>query len=70
MSDTFCPLPWNHLATHPHGVCTLCCESEQTDGMSQAFNDTVPRTLVSLQTVDDFLRSQTQIVLVVLENKC
>ena len=55
MSDTFCPLPWNHLATHPHGVCTLCCVSEQTDGMSQAYNDHIHgRKLITLQNVDDF----------------
>ena len=39
MSNTFCPLPWNHLATHPHGMCTLCCESEQTLNKSAAKND-------------------------------
>ena len=54
MSETFCPLPWNHLATHPHGVCTLCCESEQTEGISQAFNEGSIRQLITLQNVDDF----------------
>ena len=56
MSETFCSLPWNHLATHPHGVCTLCCESEQHQGMSQAFNgdEGLTRKLVTLQNVDDF----------------
>ena len=39
MSDTFCPLPWNHLATHPHGMCTLCCESEQALNKSAAMNN-------------------------------
>ena len=57
MSKTFCPLPWNHLATHPHGICTLCCESNQDDGISQAFNDTKNdafRKALTLQTVEDF----------------
>ena len=35
-SKTFCPLPWNHLATHPHGEVSLCCEATQVLGMSNA----------------------------------
>ena len=55
MSKTFCSLPWNHLATHPHGVCTLCCESEQQDGISQiSLNDGNPRRLLTLKNVTDF----------------
>ena len=57
MSETFCPLPWNHLATHPHGICTLCCESNQEEGQSQAFNNTnnkAFREFLTLQKVDDF----------------
>lgn len=30
MSKTFCPLPWMHLASHPMGHVTLCCESDMT----------------------------------------
>ena len=37
MSKTFCPLPWNHLATHPHGSVTLCCESEMHNRISESF---------------------------------
>ena len=57
MSETFCPLPWNHLATHPHGICTLCCESNQEEGQSQAFNETNNksfRKFLTLQDVSDF----------------
>jgi organic radical activating enzyme len=36
MSDTFCPLPWMHLATHPEGKATLCCVSDHTNNMSAA----------------------------------
>jgi hypothetical protein len=36
MSDTFCPLPWMHLATHPEGKCSLCCISDHTNNMSVA----------------------------------
>jgi len=38
MSKTFCPLPWTHLATHPHGSITLCCESDHTGRASEAKN--------------------------------
>ena len=57
MSESFCPLPWNHLATHPHGICTLCCESNQEEGQSQAFNETNNksfRKFLTLQDVTDF----------------
>ena len=38
MSNTFCPLPWKHLATHPHGSISLCCESDMNDRRSEACN--------------------------------
>lgn len=36
MSNTFCPLPWLHLGTHPHGGVTPCCISDHTDGKNRA----------------------------------
>ena len=36
MSNTLCPLPWMHLATHPEGKATLCCISDHTNNMSAA----------------------------------
>lgn len=36
MSNTFCPLPWVHLATHPDGKVTLCCVSDHTNNMNAA----------------------------------
>jgi len=38
MSKTFCPLPWNHLATHPNGSVTLCCESDMENRNSESYN--------------------------------
>ena len=38
MSKTYCPLPWQHLATHPHGGVTLCCISDHTGGLNRARN--------------------------------
>lgn len=37
-SKTFCPLPWTHLATHPHGAVTLCCEAMQENRVAEARN--------------------------------
>ena len=34
--DTFCPLPWLHLGTHPHGGVTPCCISDMTAGKNRA----------------------------------
>ena len=39
MADTFCVLPWMHLATHPHGGVTLCCVSDFTGNINAARND-------------------------------
>lgn len=38
MSKTYCPLPWMHLATHPHGSVTLCCEADQTNRVSESYD--------------------------------
>ena len=37
-SESFCVLPWIHLATHPHGGVSLCCRVDYTDGIGMAFN--------------------------------
>ena len=47
-SKSFCPLPWTHLATHPHGSVTLCCESEQIQRASEARDD--PKNFKTLHT--------------------
>ena len=39
MSKAFCSLPWLHLATHPHGGASLCCQSEMEKGTSFAVNE-------------------------------
>lgn len=32
MTDSFCVLPWIHLATHPHGGASLCCVADFKQG--------------------------------------
>lgn len=55
LSNTFCPLPWTHLATHPHGSVTLCCESDMTNRNSESQN--LPREFVTLHNTEyDFVK--------------
>lgn len=35
-NKTFCVLPWIHLATHPMGHVTLCCEADMTNHASSS----------------------------------
>lgn len=39
LKDTSCCLPWNHLATHPSGYVTLCCQARMDDGSGFAWNE-------------------------------
>lgn len=50
LSKTFCPLPWTHLATHPHGSVTLCCESDMTNRASESQN--LPREFITLHNTE------------------
>ena len=36
MSDTFCPLLFQHLATHPHGGVTHCCIADHRNALSSS----------------------------------
>jgi len=36
IKDSFCVLPWIHLATHPIGTVTPCCVTEMKNGLSTA----------------------------------
>ena len=38
MSNTFCPLLFQHLATHPYGGVTHCCISDHRNQASNAYN--------------------------------
>ena len=39
MADSFCVLPWMHLATHPHGGVSLCCVTDFKDGNGMSRDD-------------------------------
>ena len=59
MSDSFCVLPWIHLATHPNGGCSLCCRSNHTNAISWAKKDD-SQSLVLLDNdgLDDIINSK------------
>jgi len=55
-----CSLPWKHLATHPHGGCTLCCISDHRDGASRARNfteDSVDWLSLNTHSITDIMNS-------------
>ena len=39
MSQTFCPLLFQHLATHPHGGVTHCCIADHRNALSSSKTD-------------------------------
>jgi hypothetical protein len=51
-------LPWNHLATHPHGTASLCCVSDHAEAKDMAWEG---RTLLDLHdcSIDRLLNSET-----------
>ena len=66
MTDTFCPLPWTHLATHPEGKSTLCCVSDHKNNMSAArthgkvlnFND--GKKVIEIMNSDYYVKVRQQ----------
>lgn len=60
MSKTFCPLPWNHLATHPTGHVTLCCNSNHAklNDASRNFKDGTSKfMMLADHSINDILNS-------------
>lgn len=68
MSNTFCPLLFQHLATHPHGGVTHCCIADHRGALSSAKdgenryynlnNDTVAETFNS----ESFRRARLEVL--------
>ena len=38
LMSTHCPLPWNHLATHPQGDVSFCCRVEFKNSIGMSFD--------------------------------
>lgn len=60
MSNTICSLPWNHLATHPHGGVTLCCIASHVNGESSAKNFNGEKVIwlnLNKNTVEEIMNS-------------
>ena len=62
-NNTFCVLPWLHLASHPHGGTTLCCNANHNKGISRARNFTASTDSDITSTVgDQFLDLQNNTI--------
>jgi len=56
--NTFCSLPWIHLATHPDGGVTLCCISDHTNAMSRSKNiDPLEYKNLNNDSIQDIMNS-------------
>ena len=58
MSDTFCPLLFQHLATHPHGGVTHCCVADHRNSLSSS-RDGDRYYNLNRDTVFDTMNSQS-----------
>jgi len=58
MSDTFCPLLFQHLATHPHGGVTHCCIADHRNALSSS-RDGDRFYNLNRDTVHDTMNSQS-----------
>jgi len=59
MSDTFCPLLFQHLATHPHGGVTHCCIADHRQARSSAKDGENRYYNLNRDTVFDTMNSET-----------
>ncbi len=58
MSETFCPLLFQHLATHPHGGVTHCCIADHRNALSSSRDDDRYYNL-NRDTVYDIMNSKS-----------
>src|SRR5688572_7287334 len=56
--ESFCVLPWVHLATHPQGQVSLCCRVDYEGGKGMARNGSTHLNLNS-SSITDIMNSET-----------
>ena len=59
MSKTFCPLLFQHLATHPHGGCTHCCIVDHHNAMGSSRDQHKYFYNLNRDTVHDVMNSES-----------
>lgn len=59
MSDVFCPLLFQHLATHPHGGVTHCCVADHRNALSSAKDGESRYYNLNRDTIADTFNSET-----------
>jgi MoaA/NifB/PqqE/SkfB family radical SAM enzyme len=52
MSDTYCPLPWNHFSAHTDGSMRVCCNSTNVGKLKD--NNNNPINLHSIENIIEF----------------
>lgn len=61
--NSVCVLPWNHLATHPMGMVSLCCRAVLQDGSgfakSQKFDGTLGARFLAQHGLSEIINSDT-----------
>jgi len=62
LDSKICSLPWKHLATHPHGGCTLCCVADHRENISSASNFIDGKHIwlsLNSDSIDDIINSDS-----------
>jgi len=59
LNDTFCPLLFQHLATHPHGGVTHCCVADHKNAISSSKDNDTRYYNLNRDTVHDTFNSKT-----------
>lgn len=75
IKDTTCCLPWNHLATHPNGNVSLCCQAKLDDGSGFAksqgqFLNLENRKVIEILNADSFVNVREQMIKGEIPNTC
>jgi MoaA/NifB/PqqE/SkfB family radical SAM enzyme len=66
-NDITCCLPWNHLATHPNGNVSLCCQAKLDDGSGFAktqgnFLNLENRKVIEILNSDSFVNVRKKMI--------
>ncbi len=75
IKDTTCCLPWNHLATHPNGNVSLCCQAKLDDGSGFAksqnrFLNLENKRVIEILNADSFIATRKQMIAGQIPSTC
>jgi len=75
IEDTSCCLPWNHLATHPNGNVSLCCQANLDNGSGFAKSQNKLLNLenqkvINILNADSFINVRKEMIEGIKPNAC